>query len=93
MDFGRAADDLELGSMDSLYEPNTDSMSTAAGNDGNQVGDEVDNTIFHKCATGTAYAITQTSDGGIEVIGDLLEHLLHADYTEKLQPQLYETLR
>ena len=33
MDFGRAADDLDLGSMDSLYEPNTDSMSTAAGND------------------------------------------------------------
>ena len=102
MDFGRAADDLDLGSMDSLYEPNTDSMSTATGNDGSQAedptaaeaaDDEVDNTIFHKCTTGTAYAITQTSDGGIEVIEDLLEHLLQAGYTENLQPELYETLR
>ena len=72
MDFGRATDDL--GSMDSLYEPNTDSMSIAAGNYGTQAEDptaadaaedEVDDTIFHRCTTGTAYAITQTNDGGI----------------------------
>ena len=100
MDFGNATDDL--GSMDSLYEPNIDSMSNAAGNDGTQAEDptvaeaaedEVDDTIFHKCTTGTANAITQTNDGGIEVIGDLLEHLLQAGYTENLQSELYEILR
>ena len=83
MDFGRTIGDL--GSMGSLYEPNTDSVSTAASNDGTQAEDpivaetaedEVDDTIFHKCTTGTAYAIPQTNDGGIEVIGVLHNHLL-----------------
>ena len=83
MNLGDATEDF--GSMDSLYEPNTDFMSNAAGNDLTQAEDptaveaaedEVDDTIFHKCTTGTAYAITQTNDGGIEVIGGLLDHLL-----------------
>ena len=57
---------------------------------------EFDNTIFHTqilMPSRISYAITQTSGGGIEVIGNLLDHLLHAGYTENLQPELYETLR
>jgi hypothetical protein len=33
-------DTLDLGSLDSLYEPNTDARSTAAGNNGSQAEDQ-----------------------------------------------------
>ena len=100
MEFGDSPKDL--GSMDSPYEQNTDSMSTMAGNNSapaedppaaDAPEDDVNNKIFHKYTTSTAYAIKQTDDGGIKVLRDLLEHLLHTGYTESLQPELCETLR
>ena len=56
MDFGNATE--HPGSMSSLYEQNTDSMSTVAGNDAapaedppvtETAGDEIDSKIFHTC--------------------------------------------
>ena len=101
MDYGGASEAL-AGSMDSLYEQNTDSMSIVAGSNGTPAEgppaaeateEEIDGKTFHVCTTDTAYVIKQTEDGGMEVLGDLLEHLQQLGYTEGLQPGLYEALR
>ena len=101
MDYGSAPETLN-DSVSSLYEQNTDSMSTVAGSNGapaedepttNAVEEEIANKIFHICTTGTAYVIEQTEDGGMEVCAELLERLQELGFTESLQPQLYETLR
>ena len=71
--------------MSSMYEPNTESQSTEAGSNEPPTEDqpaegateeEIDGKIFHVCTSGQSYFVKQTEDGGIEVLGDLLEHLL-----------------
>ena len=70
MDYGSAAE--ATGSMSSMYEPNTESQSTVAGNDEPPAEDQpvagateedVDGKIFHVCTTGQAYVVNQTEDG------------------------------
>lgn len=56
--------------------------------------DNVNNKTFHKCTpTHPPTPPIKQTDGGIEVLGDLLEQPLHTGYIESLQPELYETLR
>ena len=83
MDYRRAPE-ARSDFMSSLYEQNTDSMSTAAGSNGapsenpatETTDEEIDGKIFQVCTTCNAYIIKQIEDGGMEVVGDVLGDVL-----------------